>query len=486
MSILQQPKPLVPTRYDDRRNDPFYRILRPPEDETPEERRARLLKQQDAQRVSRQIDESILESKKAFDKRKKAIKILLLGQAESGKSTTLKNFQLTFTPNHFRSERPIWRMVIQLNLIRSLARLLQVLQYEWDSDVPSSPVSPVRITSRSPPNRSSSGPLTDEHRRICKRLSPLVAMESELTKQLLPETLSLNRPMRDVCVRAGSAWKGILNKVATFEPPPLRPGSRGGRPGSSDGRHRSDPTAVLVACKDDVIGLWQDKAVQLVLRKHGVRLEEMPGFFLDDVDRIATFDYEPTDDDILRARIRTLGVEEHRFVMDSGSHDGSEWYIYDVGGSRGQRHTWVPYFDDVQAIIFLAPLVFNQTLDEDPSINRLEDTMTLWKDICSNPLLAKATLVLFLNKIDILRSTVAAGVKLKRYVPSYGDEPNDVENITRFFKDKFRAYHKKFAPKYRPLFVHETSVIDTRTTSAIIIGVREGILHAHLKSMSIL
>ena len=44
--------------------------------------------------------------------------------------------------------------------------------------------------------------------------------------------------------------------------------------------------------------------------------------------------YEPSDDDIVRARLRTLGVEEHRFTMESGAYPGSEWYIYDVGGSR--------------------------------------------------------------------------------------------------------------------------------------------------------
>ena len=58
------------------------------------------------------------------------------GQAESGKSTTLKSacslassrsycahilfldFQLAFTPAHFRNERLAWRTIIQLNLIR--------------------------------------------------------------------------------------------------------------------------------------------------------------------------------------------------------------------------------------------------------------------------------------------------------------------------------------------------------------------------------
>ena len=77
----------------------------------------------------------------------------------------------------------------------------------------------------------------------------------------------------------------------------------------------------------------------------------------------------------MRARLRTLGVEEHRFTMESGALPGSEWYIYDVGGSRNNRPMWIPYFDDVQAIIFLAPLAFNLMLEEDPKVNRLVRTI---------------------------------------------------------------------------------------------------------------
>ena len=53
----------------------------------------------------------------------------------------------------------------------------------------------------------------------------------------------------------------------------------------------------------------------------------------------------------------------------------------------------------VNAIIFLAPLAFNLVLDEDPKVNRLEDSITLWRQVCENPLLAKTTLILFLNKV---------------------------------------------------------------------------------------
>jgi guanine nucleotide-binding protein alpha-1 subunit len=50
-----------------------------PPNETEEERATRVRIMQEAQDVSRQIDDSILESKKLMDKRKKATKILLLG-----------------------------------------------------------------------------------------------------------------------------------------------------------------------------------------------------------------------------------------------------------------------------------------------------------------------------------------------------------------------------------------------------------------------
>jgi len=465
----------------------------PPKDESPEQRAVRLEKAQEATRVSREIDEGIQESKKAYEKRKKAIKVLLLGQAESGKSTTLKNFQLAFTPNHFRSERAAWKTIIQLNLISSVKKLLEVLQDEMDSVPQTKPSTPSSSVSRSSSSVRLPGPiLTDNHRRIRMRLSPLISMEVALARKLLPENFDPERSSREICVRANSGWKTTLERATS---PDTRPGSNSAksgtrrvsaRPGTSDNRSRDDPTAVLAACKEDIITLWEDPVVKEVLKKHHVRLEDSPGFFLNDAARVADPSYEPTDADIVRARVRTIGVEEHKFVLENGITPGSEWYIYDVGGSRSVRQHWVPYFDDVQAIIFLAPLAFNQVLEEDPRVNRLEDSIYLWKEICSNPLLARSTLILFMNKMDILEANLDAGVSVQKYVPSYGDTPNDMEHVTRYFKEKFRAYQKRLSPRQRPFFCHETSAIDTHATSAILVGVREGILRSHLQKMNVI
>ena len=47
---------------------------------------------------------------------------------------------------------------------------------------------------------------------------------------------------------------------------------------------------------------------------------------------------EQRTDDVLKARLKTVGVSEHRFHMEAaaGRESGTEWRIVDVGGSRSQ------------------------------------------------------------------------------------------------------------------------------------------------------
>lgn len=190
---------------------------------------------------------------------------------------------------------------------------------------------------------------------------------------------------------------------------------------------------------------------------------------MNDVDRIAARDYEPSDNDIVRARLRTLGVQEYNIKFEIGESDrfscgtagvlilcaagpaaGTEWLMYDVGGSRTQvrlnsvtshltliaaspqRPAWFPYFDDCDAIIFLAPIsCFDERLAEDRKVNRLEDSYVLWRLVCASKLLQNTQMILFLNKYDLLDQKLRRGVKVKDHVRSYGDRPNDVETVSK-------------------------------------------------------
>ncbi len=55
----------------------------------------------------------------------------------------------------------------------------------------------------------------------------------------------------------------------------------------------------------------------------------------------------------------------------------------------------------------------------------------LWKAVVSSKLLSKTSIVLFLNKCDLLEQKLLGGVKVKDYVHSYGDRPNDVAHATK-------------------------------------------------------
>jgi hypothetical protein len=79
-----------------------------------------------------------------------------------------------------------------------------------------------------------------------------------------------------------AAGKATLERATSPEPRPAHssnghPRRPSSRTGSNEGRNRDDPTAVLAACKDDIINLWGDPVVRGILNKHNVRLEDSPG-----------------------------------------------------------------------------------------------------------------------------------------------------------------------------------------------------------------
>jgi len=68
--------------------DPFDELLRPPMDETPEQRALRLAREEQARNVSAAIDASI-KAERIARRKKRIVRLLLLGQSESGGSTCL-------------------------------------------------------------------------------------------------------------------------------------------------------------------------------------------------------------------------------------------------------------------------------------------------------------------------------------------------------------------------------------------------------------
>ncbi|KAJ3875676.1 guanine nucleotide binding protein, alpha subunit [Lentinula edodes] len=544
-------------------DDPFDEFLKPPPGETHEQRITRLTREEEASKISMAIDASI-KAERQLRKKMRIVRLLLLGQSESGKSVTLRQFQRLYTPTAFREERILWRGVIQLNIVRSVRIILDALNRP-SSPLASPSVSPksqTRSLSKHHKPRTSlfgsssetshpddylsglgsngySNDLSDvetdsethktrpcldstEIESLKLRLFPLHHIEALLIAKLVPpneeeatrliaspESTNTYPPShsartsyktQEIFVRPGPGWKGGLARARvsypsfTGSPNGEESGStNAGRPNSAGniGLETSDePQEVLNACRTDIMRLWADRGVKQLLHRRKIRLEEYPGFFLNDLERVTSLKYIPTDDDVLKARLKTVGVSEYRFQMEvsTGRETGTDWRIVDVGGSRSQvRQTWIPFFDNVDAIIFLAPIsAFDQVLSEDRTVNRLEDSVLLWKTVCSNKLLANVDLVLFLNKCDILETKLKAGVRLAKYVKSFGDRANNLETVSKYFRSKFSAIHREYSPNPRKFYAFCTSVTDTATTAGIIASVRDMVIRQHLKQSKLM
>ena len=71
-------------------------------------------------------------------------------------------------------------------------------------------------------------------------------------------------------------------------------------------------------------------------------------YFDNDITRLFEVDYLPTDQDILRTRLRTTGINET--IFDLGK---LKYRMFDVGGQRSERRKWIHVFDNVDVVLFL-------------------------------------------------------------------------------------------------------------------------------------
>ncbi|CAE6421156.1 unnamed protein product [Rhizoctonia solani] len=415
-----------------------------------------------------------------------------VGNSESGKSTLVKQFRLMQSPEAFAIERESWKSIIYLNIVRSILKLIDAVAPNFNlnpnpSDHDSQSfarlrlrLTPLRsveksiIESLSSPKEiarartydtySSMPPRSNGNGRGSERGSPRPEMDTEYD---------------DVFVHPESPWQRLLQKCMRTTNA-IRTSTSLGAEHDGIALNTDDPAVTLEACAADMKLLWSSAVVHQYLKQTGFFIEDMSGFFLNDIERITSSGYIPTDDDILRSRVKTIGPTE---TILPNLEQGLEWRMYDVGGARRQRAKWAPFFDDMDLLIVIVPVsAFDQYLAEDHSVNRLQDSFEMWNELCKTTALHHIPVLLFLNKTDLLEKKLRAGIRLSDYLVNYGDRSNESEKVLRYLTKSFIGLRKgSKAPKSTPCYIHKTSVVDRRTTQTVIAHVRDQIVLGHMK-----
>ncbi len=101
-------------------------------------------------------------------------------------------------------------------------------------------------------------------------------------------------------------------------------------------------------------------------------------------------------------RKATTSFSETQFLIND-----VKFKFIDVGGQKTYRGQWAIFFDDANAMIFVASLAgYDQYMEEDPTTNRMKDCLKLFSETINHPLLEKVPVILLLNKTDLAEEKI--------------------------------------------------------------------------------
>jgi len=220
--------------------------------------------------------------------------------------------------------------------------------------------------------------------------------------------------------------------------------------------------------------LWNDAGILKTFENRSkFQLTDSAEYFFEKIDEIAVENYLPSEQDVLRSRVRTTGIVENNFEID-----GNQFKMFDVGGQRNERKKWIHCFENVTAVLFVGVLSeYDLVLYEDENMNRMEETLNLFDEICNSRWFRETSVILFLNKRDMFEKKI---LKVPLTVcPVFADYTGEntykagCELIGETFKDKNRNPEKV-------IYSHVTCATDTSNVAAVFNAVKDIIIRKSL------
>ncbi|KAG5847820.1 guanine nucleotide-binding protein subunit alpha-11-like [Anguilla anguilla] len=226
---------------------------------------------------------------------------------------------------------------------------------------------------------------------------------------------------------------------------------------------------------DAIRRLWADPGIRTCYgRRREFQLLDSTEYYMNNLDRIAAPGYIPTMQDVLRVRVPTTGIIDYSFTVEKIS-----LRIVDVGGQRSERRKWIHCFENVTSLIFLASLSeYDQVLEEKETDNRMEESKALFYTTVHSPWFVRSSIILFLNKMDILADKIQTS-DLKTYYPGFPGRKRDAEDAMDFISAMYlelaqdRVSHENVK---KPVYSHFTCATDTQNIERVFTDVKNTVL----------
>ncbi|XP_066460242.1 guanine nucleotide-binding protein subunit alpha-14 [Eleutherodactylus coqui] len=224
--------------------------------------------------------------------------------------------------------------------------------------------------------------------------------------------------------------------------------------------------------------LWEDPGIQECYdRRREYQLSDSTKYYISDIDRVSVQGYVPTQQDVLRVRVPTTGIIEYPFILQN-----IIFRMVDVGGQRSERRKWIHCFEKVTSIIFLVALSeYDQVLAECDNENRMEESKALFRTIISYPWFQYSSVILFLNKTDLLEEKILFS-HLIDYFPEFPGPKQDAKSAREFI---LKLYQDQNPYKEKVIYPQFTCATDTENIRFVFAAVKDTILQLNLKEFNL-
>lgn len=223
----------------------------------------------------------------------------------------------------------------------------------------------------------------------------------------------------------------------------------------------------------DIECLWKDAGIQETYADRAkFQLTDSAAYFFDQVGVVSASGYIPSEQDVLRSRVRTTGIVENCFEIE-----GNQFKMFDVGGQRNERKKWIHCFDTVTAVLFVAAISeYDQMLFEDESTNRMDEALNLFDDICNSRWFRETSMILMLNKRDLFQEKIKK-VSLRTCFPDFAGEDGDYDAGVEFLKEEFEGKNRN---PDKQIYLHVTCATDTDNITMVFNAVKDIVIRRSL------
>ena len=203
--------------------------------------------------------------------------------------------------------------------------------------------------------------------------------------------------------------------------------------------------------------LWEDPAIQEAYEHRDETLiTDHMDYFYPKIDELVQDDYVPSDEDVLRARVRSIGIDQVTLLLE-----GALIRIYDVGGQKSERSKWNKVMNEVGGIIFCVSLAeYDKPCFEEENIHRMDDALDTFKGITHNPQFQQSPFFLIFNKQDMFEEKIKNTDSFVKFYPDYSGDPHDPKACQEYIIQKFIEVSNP-PNDYRPIKIYTQSSLDS-------------------------